>query len=503
MWRYSTPSGCACTVWGCVVSELLTVLVLTLSGWLMVRGAGAVGWHSLALAPLAGVFLLVAVSFLAVFVRLPSHPAVLLSLTAGTSLLFVWRARPAWQRGDLLSSALLLGGVTVVVALFREANLVTYHLDSFQYLLAGSLIAQGLAPELGSATFWSKRTFVAPVLHSLANGHGELYLRSITPLFAAATTLTLALFVMVARGPERHRWLRLLVVVLAVTFLFSTNRFVWHAFYLNSHLFTAGAWMTLAAANWRLMAGADRDRGLWLTLTLLAIPTVIVGRPEGFLMVGMAIIPLVLSHRVPGWLRAVQVGTFGLYTLTWQLFVAASTTSSLHMSVVAPAALGALAIGVALLLLRWPVAARQPRGWRTGLLMALGTLLAGLALRQPTILTESLEATWQNVLLGAGHWGPSLGLLGLLVAITVLFHRGDAATASLRFPLLATLPAVLLIAYLRGAAYRVGAGDSLNRMLIQFVPLAVLYLAMAATEGGWGPPRWWVGLRQRLLARAR
>jgi hypothetical protein len=485
------------------VSELLSVLVLTLSGWLVVRSAGATGWRGPALAPLAGVFMLVAVGFLAVFARVPSHPAVLLSLTAGAALLFVGGARPKWTRGDLVALSLLIAGVALLVALFREANLVTYHLDSFQYLLAGSLIAQGLAPELGSSTFWSKRTFVAPVLHSLAHGHGEFYLRSITPLFAAATALALASFATVARGSGRHRWVRLTVVGLALALLLSTNRFVWHALYINSHLFVAGAWMTLAAANWRLMTRADRDRGLWLTLSLLAIPTVIVGRPEGFLLVGMAIAPLVLSGRVPGWWRAAQVGTFGLFTLTWQLFVAASITSSPPMSVVAPAALGGLAIGVALLLLRWPLAVRRPRGWRTGLLLAVGILLAGLALRQPTILTESLAASWQNVILGAGHWGPSLGLLGLLVGITALFHRGDAATASLRFPLLATLPAVLLIAYLRGAAYRVGAGDSLSRMFIQFVPLAILYLAMAATEGGWGPPRWWVGLRRRFLARPR
>jgi membrane protein implicated in regulation of membrane protease activity len=41
------------------------------------------------------------------------------------------------------------------------------------------------------------------------------------------------------------------------------------------------------------------------------------------------------------------------------------------------------------------------------------------------------------------------------------------------------LPLVFLLAFLRDGAYRVGATDSLNRMWIQIIPLAVLYVMAA------------------------
>ncbi|TVR86211.1 MAG: hypothetical protein EA416_15680, partial [Trueperaceae bacterium] len=41
------------------------------------------------------------------------------------------------------------------------------------------------------------------------------------------------------------------------------------------------------------------------------------------------------------------------------------------------------------------------------------------------------------------------------------------------------LPQAFVIAYLRDAAYRVGGGDSLNRMLIQVVPLMVVFVVVS------------------------
>ncbi len=59
---------------------------------------------------------------------------------------------------------------------------------------------------------------------------------------------------------------------------------------------------------------------------------------------------------------------------------------------------------------------------------------------------------------------------------------------TLRFPLTSFIPFAFLLAYLRGIAFRVGDGDSLNRMWIQLIPIAVLYLivAIGAGERRWG-----------------
>ena len=60
----------------------------------------------------------------------------------------------------------------------------------------------------------------------------------------------------------------------------------------------------------------------------------------------------------------------------------------------------------------------------------------------------------------------------------------------LRFPLTASIPMFLLFAFLRGSPYRVGETDSLNRMLIHIVPLAILFVVSAAASKRWGIQAW-------------
>jgi hypothetical protein len=45
------------------------------------------------------------------------------------------------------------------------------------------------------------------------------------------------------------------------------------------------------------------------------------------------------------------------------------------------------------------------------------------------------------------------------------------------------VPLAFLLAYFRGIAFRVGDGDSLNRIVIEFFPVAVLLIVAAVGEG--------------------
>ena len=65
-------------------------------------------------------------------------------------------------------------------------------------------------------------------------------------------------------------------------------------------------------------------------------------------------------------------------------------------------------------------------------------------------------------------------LAGLVLAVLVLFRV--PGQHYLRFPLTTFIPVAFLLAYLREGAYRVGYGDSLARMTMHVVPLAVLYV---------------------------
>jgi hypothetical protein len=145
--------------------------------------------------------------------------------------------------------------------------------------------------------------------------------------------------------------------------------------------------------------------------------------------------------------------------------------------------LGALTI-LLIPLLRWrPLLARPGR---VLLVTEVGLWLALLALaaRQPQILYDSVDATVQNVIVGAGSWGASLVILAALVAGVTVYVKAPELVC-LRFPVTTFVPLGFLFAYLRETAYRVGDGDSLNRMFIHIVPLAVLYVVAAIGHGHW------------------
>ncbi len=75
-------------------------------------------------------------------------------------------------------------------------------------------------------------------------------------------------------------------------------------------------------------------------------------------------------------------------------------------------------------------------------------------------------------------------MLVTLIAVVLVFFPAPGRIF-LRFPLTTFLPLAFLLAYLRALPYRVGVADSLSRMFIQVVPLAILFVASAAASKGW------------------
>lgn len=177
--------------------------------------------------------------------------------------------------------------------------------------------------------------------------------------------------------------------------------------------------------------------------------------------------------------------------MVWQgfvLWVHRERAEAVPATVTGMLVLGVLLVVLAAGLLRWESRSNRLLGRPDRLLWiaeaGLWLALAGLALRDPAILVDSVDATIQNVVFGDGKWGSSLVLLGTLVAGAVVFLRSPGA-ANLRFPVTTFLPLAFLLAYLRDAAYRVGYGDSLSRMFMHIVPLAVLFVMVTYSRTDW------------------
>ena len=213
-------------------------------------------------------------------------------------------------------------------------------------------------------------------------------------------------------------------------------------------------------------------------------------------MVGLAILPLIVDPNFSRRQKSILMATLGCSIIIWQGFVAAVYRA--EGTAVPFSAIALLIVGIAVLgaipVVRWKLFAR-----RGSLLLncaegALWLALVVLFVREPAVLIESLSATVQNVVRGEGSWGGSLVVILSVttVAVALVVVPGQSRV---RFALTTFLPFVFLLPYFRGSSYRVGDGDSLNRMWFQIIPIAIFYLIVAV---GIGTSRYGRGAKNRI-----
>lgn len=484
-----------------MVVELLSVGAVFIGGCALLRTLGIRGWALPPLGFLAGLCLQIAIGFVQVVTGLPTTPVLTLALTA--ALPVTWWAVRLFQGRDVRVSipyaAAYLLALSAAVVVLRAANLVKWHTDSQRYLIAGQLLAEDTYRSVMSTHDLTKRLIGLPILHAPANLVDEFYLRSITALLAAATLAALVWFFVTGvrtgdRTPDRRQVA--LFAGLAVALLLTSNRYIFSFFYLNGHLLMAAFLLVVVGSGWLLARPSlSVPAPALMTMQVLALPALVVLRPEGQLMAGLALLPTLLSQRISWRHRAVAVATLAVSTMAWHGFMA---WVHLQRGAEVPVTVwGMVPAGAALLVaipaLRWRFLVAWPRQLLWAIEAGLWLVLAAFAVRESDVLRRSVSATYQNLVGGAGRWGLSVVFLAILVlAALVLFRVPDQQF--LRFPLTTFIPVAFLLAYLREGAYRVGYGDSLARMTMHVVPLAVLYVIAVtvasrsgATSGEPGP----------------
>jgi hypothetical protein len=475
-----------------VIVELLSVLAVFAGGCLFVRAAGLTGWSIPAFGLLAGLCLQITIGFVQVVTPLPTWPVLTLALTIALPAAW-WLAR--WRGGHQVGfpvgyAALSVAVVAAAVPVLRAANLVKYHTDSFTYLMGGAVLADGTYDTAVSTHHLTKRLLAISLIHAPANLSDDFYLRAITPLLAVATVGILVWYFW--RGaPARLDPGQLAILAgLGALVLVTNNRFVFSAFYINGHLLVAALLLVIVGSGWLLATRDEVPARALMALQLLAIPPLVVTRPEASVLAGAALLPMLLSQRVPWRHRAATIVVLGTSTMAWQGFV---WLVHLERDADVPITVsGPFLAGLAMLPGIWLLGRRSLMDRSRWLLWlteaAIWLALAAFTVRDPQIMIDSLDAATQNLVLGAGKWGTSPVVLAGLVIGAIIFVRSPHLSY-LRFPVTVFLPLAFVEAYLRDAAYRVGYGDSLSRMLMHIVPLAVLYV-MAACASADVFPRW-------------
>lgn len=469
-----------------MIVEIAAVLAMLVGGSALVRIGGMRGWGVPVLGAVTGISLYIVVGLVLLVLPVPTHPALTIALTGGTPLA-VWFWMLLRRRDVVVHRwwALLVGlGAIGAVVMFRSLRLTNWTYDSIQYLLNGALLANDHFDE-ASTGLVPKRLIGVPLLHAAGDINGELYLPSMSPLIAGLILALIAWLGWTAVSRHCTRWIAAVIVVGGLLLVVSLNRFIFHAFYVNGHLLFGLLLLGLVGCGW-LVAVEDRDDkpALLLVVGLAAVALVVV-RAEGCIVVGLAILPIILDHTTSVRFKALLLASVGSCVVAWQWFVAIAYLDdglSVPISV-----LGLVFVGVAMLLaipvLRWQMLSRHRRVLLWAVELTLWLALAIAFARKPDILIDSFSATVQNTIFGTGSWG--LSLLILLTMTTVALWIQVPESTRLRFSLTTFVPFAFLLAYLREAAYRVGEGDSLNRMWIQLVPLAVLYIIIAIGA----PPR--------------
>jgi hypothetical protein len=491
-----------------VIVELLVTITTLGSGVLALRAAGLRGWGLLPLGLLLGTSLVTTVATVQAALALPTSPAVTLTAAlVGPAAWWSW-VRRAEPEVDLpvVASLLTLAALVPLVWLFRIANLARVTPDSFNLIMSGTLMHRGRLDEV-PPDFLEDWQVALGAVHAAANAQGEFYLRSATPLLALAAVATLIWFVSRSLAPVGlDRGTIALTAGLAGALLLSSQRFLYNAFYLNRHVLVAALLLVAAAAAWGLARGSIASDRVLLTLLAIALPGLALGRAETPIVAGMVLVPLLASSQIARQRRAGLLALLGTTMCVWYgPLVIRYAASDRPMSLTSLAML-VLGLGAALLAVPihrgWPPLDPLPRWTVVAIEVVLWIGVVGAATIDLEVLRESLVSTVQNVVLDEGGWGVSLLMLAAMVVLVAVPTRGSDR-AQLRFPLTAFIPFALLLTYVRaegGLPYRVGRGDSFNRMLLHLVPLAIFYVATASTAVAWRRGRGASGPARRPVA---
>ncbi len=469
-----------------MIVEVANAWILALSGALVLRAARLRGWGLLPLGFILGICLEIGWGTVQAFAHLPGSPLLTWALCLGTGIgAWAWRSgRGEFLRLPWWPMAGVAATLVAAIALIRALRLYTWHIDSLEYIQQAKLLTRGHFLDTANAYVLDKRLIGFPLLEAPAQLSNGYVLFSVVPLLAVATLGALAWFVRVRVMEGFGRVATVGVVALSVVALASFNRFIANAWYVNGHLLAAALVLVAGGACWMLLDGSRSQAAPMAVVLALSAPALILVRPEGVFLVVVLLAPALASRRVALRTRRALAASTGAVMVVWFGFGAVS--GFIHGDGGPPQVVITL-VGFAYLALAATFPFLRPDGFVVSLLDAspryidagLMILLGLLSLGYPDILTRSAHAVYRNAMVPDGTWGVSLDGLAILVVAAVFLQRGRIL-APLRALTTTFLPIAFVLAFARGSAYRVAPVDSLNRMLIEVVPVAILFVVAVA-----------------------
>ncbi len=464
--------------------DLLAAASMLVGGAFLLWSLGAKGWGVAPWGLAVGAFLTVGVGFLQAATPLPGSPilTMVVVVVAPVALWMIARRRGGATRVPPLLSLAAMASTAVTVAVHHLVHTFTFHVDSMEYLGVGALQVTDRYSLAVIPDQIDKRFMAVSTLHAPAHLAGEYFLAGVTPLMATATVAIVAWLVFTQARGTLGRGGAIVIAALGVAGLATMNRFDFHAVYLNGHLFFGMGLLAVAGASWLLVTGSNALGRAPVVVAALGSLFLVLTRAEGTFLALAAIIPAIAAPLVARRTRTVLLGSLGASTTAWYGFATAIKAARgypLGTSGVMVVAGVALCVAAAVVATGRTASFERklPAVYEMGLL----GVLVGMTCVNPGILRTSVRALYFNAFGWLSSWGFSLTMLLILMPLSLCAARG-ARLSALRMPLTMFFPIAMLLAYGRGSPYRIASADSLNRMLIEVVPLTVAFVLMAATS---------------------
>ena len=495
-----------------LANELAAVALFVVTGWAALwplrSRLGAFGYHGAALP--AG---LLGASLAGAFSSAAGRPLDAASAAVGATLLVagVWLvhyvAMPENRSEPASSDVLALPGGAVDVRSFGVAASVIGGLSLFvsvaRFTVSNndSLVSYWpLGVELSrkgafSPGLMGSRSPLLPSMNAVFATLGSDWAYAIYPLLGATLLYWLATTLLYGPLAGAGVWLRRLVAGGAVAFLALEPSFIFHSFFVHSHMASAVyllmslvcLWVAAPKGSWPAEKG---PRSGYLVLAGLFTAGLALSRPDGlayqFVPVAVAISALtagsvrwrdVLAYFGP--LLFVVGGSYaGAYVRLgmWESGKLSGRTTLAILVVLMLAGAGPWIVQWLDRLLPWRVSGERLLALLTGGVAVL--MLAVLAVRWESA-SSALATARINLLQGAG--GYHYLWYAVLVLVGLSLFSGDALTRGTwtRSPFLAAGLFFVIAALVHGLSHegRVGVGDSFNRVAFHVVPVIVWYAA--------------------------
>lgn len=363
--------------------------------------------------------------------------------------------------------------------LFLIFNYSFFTNDSWRMLIGGKYIAT-----YGSLldSLIDQRGLYAYIIHSSSNIFGFDYLYALYPLMMLFFALFFAYNLYSPLSPENKEVGRnILFSSLVVLFILSTFFVLLNAFYVHSNLLSGIYGFLALFGLWKHLVSKDRN---WLIISAIAILSFSFLRIEGPLLSLIIIIILISIKQIKFKEKVYYVGAVSLFVVVWHIrlfFMLAGHTSKYYMN---PARTLLITVLYTLIF--------------TVLLVSQKGILNRIKEYFPLLMVYSLSIGWTILIFTEGpktkgnllvlkkygrlilnsvkhgDWGITWIVLGILFAVALILKKLRHESLFLYY--IFSFALLFNSIHLYRGGWRIGWGDSGNRMLMSIIFVISFYV---------------------------